>query len=215
VIRQVLSEQIPEKPDRDTMTKEAASFLIAALTQGTCTGGEDKERELFEKSAKTLYGIFFTGGAKGEDMADVRAAGAMYKLTGQRGYATLPEEYLSDLKDVDRESFPVFFSYLTTKKTVDTELGSDLMMLLIRTCTEISEHAGNIPENRTEEGLQEAYYEADLLTLADSVLVSREYRLARSRLCHAQALNPAAAKEPELMTLAQQLLVIFGENSLE
>ncbi len=154
------------------------------------------ECEDLKRQALSAYGRLDKGDEKSIEVLTAEAA--LYRLTGERRYAAGAEKYLSEFGSYEKENFYLVYCYLTTPKDVDAEICNDLMKKLIASAGAGEEKiAQEAPGSGREKQEDELFY-AQLLTLADYVLVSREYRRAASEICHRLSMSGLA--KPEDMT---------------
>ena len=187
------------------ITQRQTAYFCSAMAMTAYVLGEDSAAEPLRQGALAAYEQI---PASGTDEADTEAVlcarAALYRLTQDRRYADALEGYLADVTIYTPQNFYIVYCYLTTRKNVDIDLCNDLMKTLIETCTDRSQQitaegmlflpdgpAGN--DGRTSAGRasdeqadarRQALFSATLLSLADHVLVSREYRRSVSQICH-------------------------------
>ena len=191
-------ELLQEKEPKESMLAEyAAAMAVAADVLR-----DSPEFEELKKEALTAYGMLEAKGKK--DVGMLTAEAALYRLTGDRRYAEDVQEYLAGLGTYDKDNFCMAYCYLTTPKDVDIEICNSLMKKLIKAAGErTDELAAGAPAlygqgREVREEWDEELLSAGLLTLADYVLVSREYRRSASEICHRLSLS--GFLKPEDMT---------------
>ncbi len=149
----------------------------------------------------------------------IAAQAALLKLTGENRFKEPVEEYLAGSVVWDEDSFPVIWCYLTTPKVTDVEICDRLMDALLQRTGRIAdgdgvknEVAGTGMAGTDEVGAdavkeieptEETIFDMQLLSLADYVIVSREYRECCRRIYREQI----AGKETSAL---QDVQIVFS-----
>ena len=189
---------------------------IAALAELSCTlriYGEPEEKvEQFSGEAVMAYGAVNREGIGDGDYKESReqvfADAALLKLTGDDRFQAPVEEYLAGITTWDEENFPIIWCYLTTQKVTDLEICDRLMDLLLHKTGRIADAyhgkddttgSGETGEGgvEAEKTMGDAVFDMQLLSLADYVIVSREYRECCRQIYREQIAggNPSAKED--------------------
>ena len=132
------------------------------------------------------------------------AAAALFKLTGERRFGELAETYLKNHSSITAETFPALWFYLTASGDVDTDLCDRMIRRLITRCSAITEQMEQeaFPYSLSGQDTEDQLFEVRLLSLADYILVSREYETAKNRRLHRLSLSgmdPETIRDPLLL----------------
>ncbi|MCR5337778.1 MAG: hypothetical protein K6E75_04395 [Lachnospiraceae bacterium] len=166
--------------------------------------GDEEKAEIRENAEHDDGGIR-------DSETQIAAQAALLKLIGEDRFKEPVEEYLTGNVDWDEKSFPAIWCYLTTPKVTDVEICDRLMdALLQRTgriadgdgtgdkatdtadtadvadITDIADAGSDVDAAKEKEPVAQAFFDMQLLSLADYVIVSREYRECCRRIYREQ-----------------------------
>ncbi len=172
-----------EEADSENDSSGGDGAYIAAMAElVNVLRSYDEPEELIEQfsgEALTAYEAVSAGEISNEGKI---AQSALLKLTGESRFKEPVEEYLTGNVDWDEKSFPVIWCYLTTPKVTEVEICDRLMDALLQRTGRIAD--GDVVKAKEPDG--EALFDMQLLSLADYVIVSREYRECCRRIYREQ-----------------------------
>ncbi len=184
----------------------------AALAERICmlcqiaSLSEAETSEELAKSARDGFDILkaMPDGLPDRERAVATASAALFKLTGDGGYAEEAEAFLTGHGTITGETFPILWFYLTAGPEVDTDLCDRMIRKLIMRCSTIAERMEQeaFPYSVTDEDLADRLFEVRLLSLADYILVSREYETAKNQRLHRlsiSGMDPEQVRDPLLL----------------